>query len=126
MGRGTSWKGTAGDHKGPPIRSQPPSPLRTDEFPKNLSMRTGLPQPWQQPTIPWQEYSLDAYGLICAFLNSRQTSLSELHADLTECLLMRPGCQHNSVRVLPQVCRKDHPHPLWGLVTSPAHDLSQP
>src|SRR6266567_3070072 len=31
MGRGTRWKGTAGDHNGPPSRSPPPSPLRTDE-----------------------------------------------------------------------------------------------
>src|SRR5258708_4160978 len=123
MGRCTRWKGTAGDHKGPPIRSPPPSPLRTDEFPKNLSMRTGLPQPWQQPTIPWQEYSLDAYGLICAFLNSRQTCLSELHADLTECLFMRPVCQHNSVRVFEQVSGKDGAHALCGLDNSPGNEL---
>src|SRR6266516_7500932 len=31
MGRGTRWKGTAGDHKGPPSRSPPPSPLQTDQ-----------------------------------------------------------------------------------------------
>ncbi len=30
-GRGHEGKGTAGDHKGPPSRSPPPSPLRTDE-----------------------------------------------------------------------------------------------
>ena len=27
-GRGTRWKGTAGDHKGPPRAAPPPSPLR--------------------------------------------------------------------------------------------------
>jgi hypothetical protein len=31
MGKGTRWNGTAGDHKGPPSRSPPPSPLRTNE-----------------------------------------------------------------------------------------------
>src|SRR6266566_336724 len=78
-------------------------------------MRTELPQPWQQPTIPWQEYSLDAYRLICAFLNSRQTFLSELHADLTECLFMHLVCQQNRVRVFEQVSGKDGDHALGGL-----------
>src|SRR5258707_3285549 len=86
-------------------------------------MRTELPQRWQQPTIPWQEYSLDAYRLICAFLNSRQTCLSELHADLTECLFMHLVCQHNRVRVFEQVSGKDGDHALCGLDNSPGNEL---
>src|SRR6266699_1717172 len=39
MGRGTRWKGTAGDHKGPPSRSPPPSPLRNDEHVSNKPTR---------------------------------------------------------------------------------------
>jgi hypothetical protein len=31
MGKGTRWKGRAGDHKGPPSPSPPPSPLLTNE-----------------------------------------------------------------------------------------------
>ena len=39
MGRGTREKDTAGDHKGPPHRSPPPSPLRTDEHVSNKPTR---------------------------------------------------------------------------------------
>ena len=39
MGRGTRWKGTTGDHKGPPSRSPPPSPLRNDEHVSNKPTR---------------------------------------------------------------------------------------
>src|SRR6266581_5150873 len=39
MGRGTRWKGTACDHKGPPSRSPPPSPLRNDEHVSNKPTR---------------------------------------------------------------------------------------
>src|SRR5437660_180140 len=43
MGRGTRWKGTAGDHKGPPSRSPPPSPLRTGEHVSNKPTRASTP-----------------------------------------------------------------------------------
>src|SRR6266568_8139528 len=43
MGRGTRWKGTAGDHKGPPSRSPPPSPLRTGEHISKRSTRASTP-----------------------------------------------------------------------------------
>ncbi len=39
LGRGTREKGTAGDHKGPPHHSPPPSPLRTDEHVSNKPTR---------------------------------------------------------------------------------------
>ena len=37
-------KGTAGDHKGPPSRSPPPSPLRIGEHVSNKSTRVSAPR----------------------------------------------------------------------------------
>src|SRR6266702_4651299 len=42
MGRGAWEKGTAGDHKGTPRRSPPPSPLRTDELVSKIPTRESL------------------------------------------------------------------------------------
>ncbi len=48
LGRGTRWEGTAGDHKGPPSHSPPPSPLRTDE---DVSKKPILERASPAPTI---------------------------------------------------------------------------
>jgi len=73
MGRGTREKGTAGDHKGPPSRSPPPSPLRADEHVSKTPTREmgarGL---------------VDVRGLVGAILSpacrkAQKTCYTELH-----------------------------------------------
>src|SRR5438874_10936120 len=46
-------KGTAGDHKGPPSRSPPPSPLRTDEHVSKKTTGVSVPTlPLSHETSP--------------------------------------------------------------------------